>query len=246
MLSRHRRHGSCNIYGIESMKGELTFDNSGFGLGFFEDDGKTLSHFLWAAAKDENGPYRIRMLIYRTRDQFLELMAVIKSLGDQVHSVRMREPAQVQLQDLIVTPFRHYNITERSEYRADNQAYAYWQMRICDLDACLAATHLRGEPVRFNLALRDPIEDYLDADEPWRGVGGEYVVTLGPESSAQAGADAALPTLHADVGPFTRMWLGVRPATGLAMTDDLHVPEELLEALDKILCLPTPHPEWDF
>lgn len=246
MFNRHRRHGSCNVYGIESLKGELTFDKNGFGLGYFEDDGQTLSHFLWAHSKDENGPYRIGMLIYKTRAQFMELMAVMKGLGDQVHAVRMREPAHIQLQDLMATPFRRYNITERSDYRADNQAYAYWQVRICDLQACLAATHLWGEPVHFNLSLTDPIENYLDEGEPWRGVGGDYVVTLGPDSGAESGTDGSLPTLHAGVGAFTRLWLGVRPASGLAITDDVDGPDELLDALDRILVLPTPHPDWDF
>ena len=56
-----------------------------------------------------------------------------------------------------------------------------------------------------NLELSDPIEGYLDENASWRGVGGEYVVSLGPESSAKAGADVRLPTLSASVGAFTRM-----------------------------------------
>ena len=246
ILGRRRGHGSCNLYAASSLEAELSWNPRDFGLGYFEDDGKTLSHFLWATSKGENGPYRISFVVYNTGEQFMELMAVVKSLGDQVHAVRMREPAHIQLQDLFETPFRQYNISEKSEFRADNQAYAYWQMRICDLHACLAATHLRGEPVRFNLALRDPIADYLDDDAPWHGVGGEYVVTLGPESSAEAGTDASLPTLRAGVGAFTRLWLGVRPASGLAVTDELAGPDELLAALDEVLCLPAPHPDWDF
>ncbi|MBU7045828.1 MAG: hypothetical protein HXS54_05275, partial [Theionarchaea archaeon] len=50
----------------------------------------------------------------------------------------------------------------------------------------------------------------------------------------------------ASVNAFTRMWLGVRPATGLAVTDNLHGPQELLSDLDHILCIPEPHPDWDF
>ena len=245
-LNRYRTHGGCNVYPVESFRGELTWSKANFGLGYYEDDGQTLSHYLWAGSKGENGPYRIDTLVYNTPEQFLELMAVIKSLGDQVHAVRMHEPAHIQLQDLIVAPFRQYHISEKSDYSADNQAYAYWQMRICDLAACLAVTHLCGEPVRFNLSLRDPIDAYLDAAEPWRGVGGDYIVTLGPDSAAQPGSDPNLPTMHASVNAFTRMWLGVRPATGLAITDDLEGPAELLADLDKVLCLPVPHTDWDF
>jgi hypothetical protein len=119
-------------------------------------------------------------------------------------------------------------------------------MRICDLQGCLAQTHLPGEAVQFNLTLSDPIERFLDEGSPWRGVGGEYVVTVGPASSAEPGQDAALPTLQASVGAFTRMWLGVQPATGLAVTDDLRGPEGLLVALDTVLKLPAPHIDWDF
>jgi hypothetical protein len=48
------------------------------------------------------------------------------------------------------------------------------------------------------------------------------------------------------VGAFTRMWLGVCPATRLAVTDNLRGPQGLLDDLDRILCIPEPHPDWDF
>ena len=75
---------------------------------------------------------------------------------------------------------------------------------------------------------------------------GEYIVTLSPESSARPGTDPGLPTLAASVGAFTRMWLGVRPASGLAYTDDLSGPPELLSRLDRVVSLPQPKTEWDF
>ncbi|MCD4827982.1 MAG: hypothetical protein K8R90_00945 [Candidatus Cloacimonetes bacterium] len=40
------------------------------------------------------------------------------------------------------------------------------------------------------------------------------------------------------------MGLGVRPATGLAITDELEAPRELLAALDQLLRLPQPHLDW--
>jgi len=42
-----------------------------------------------------------------------------------------------------------------------------------------------------------------------------------------------------------RLWLGVRPATSLAMTDSLEAPADLLEQLDEVVCLPTPKPDWN-
>jgi hypothetical protein len=126
------------------------------------------------------------------------------------------------------------------------EAYAWWQMRICDLSACLAQTRLPWGELRFNLRLSDPIEKYLDEKLAWRGVAGAYVVTLGAQSAAERGYDAALPTLTASVNAFTRLWLGVRPATGLAVSDDLQGPPELLEALNEVLRIASPKPDWDF
>ena len=51
-----------------------------------------------------------------------------------------------------------------------------------------------------------------------------------------------LPELKASVGAFTRLWLGVRPATGLVVTDDLHGSPELLAQLDQVVRVPVPAP----
>jgi hypothetical protein len=194
----------------------------------------------------ESGPYNVEWMAFQTSEQFLELMALLKSLGDQVRLVKMREPQGIQLQDLIEQPFKQRQVSEKSKFESDMHAAAYWQMRICDLLGCMERTHLRGEEVRFNLKLVDPIETSLDEEAPWHGITGDYVVTLGPSSGAELGTDKSLPTLKASVGTFTRMWLGVRPATGLAITDELSGPQELLKKLDWTLHLPDPRPDWDF
>jgi hypothetical protein len=185
-------------------------------------------------------------MAYQTPAQLLELLALLKNLGDQVYLVKMNEPPGIQMQDLLAKPFRHRRISDQSKYANRMSASAYWQLRMCDVAGCLARTHLRSETVRFNLKLSDPIARYLDADAPWRGIAGEYVVTLGELSAAVRGADANLPTLTASVGAFTRMWMGIRPATSLAVTDDLSASPALLETLDWTLRLPTPHLNWDF
>ena len=246
MLARRRGHGGCNLLPPELIRGEMLWADNGFGLGYFDGPDGDLTHFVWCSANGEHGPYTVDMRAYQNWDQFLELMALLKNLEDQVRLVRMREPGGIQLQDLIEYPFRQRQVTEKSEFASVNRASAYWQLRICDLPGCLAQTHLRGGEVRFNLKLSDPIEAYLDADAAWRGVAGDYVITFGPASGAEPGRDPSLPTLTASVGAFTRMWLGVRPASGLAVTDELAGPPELLEALDWALRLPQPKPDWDF
>ncbi len=246
-LARRQGHGACNLTPSEITRAEMRWADNGFGLGYCDGPNGELTHHLWCQTKNvEQGPYEIVWMSYQTADQFLELMALLKSLGDQVRLIKMREPQGIQLQDLIEQPFKQHQVSEGSKFASGIRAIAYWQMRICDLPGCLERTHLPMGPVRFNLRLTDPIERMLDDDAPWHGVSGEYIVTLGPTSGAERGRDDTLPTLTASVGAFTRLWLGVRPATGLAITDELSGPMELLERLDRILCLPDPKPDWDF
>jgi len=246
LLTRRRVHGSVSFVPAEIIQAELKYSKSGFGLGYYDGPNGELTHHVWCRAKGEHGPYSVQWLSYQTMDQFLELMALLKNLGDQVRLVRMREPPGIQVQDLIAQPFKQRQITRRGEYEAAASAMAYWQVRICDLAGCMQHTHLYGEPVRFNLRLSDPIERFLDEDAPWRGIGGEYVVQLGPLSEAVPGQDRSLPTLEASVGAFTRLWLGVGPASGLAATDELSGPAALLADLERALLLPSPKVDWDF
>ena len=240
MMNRRMTHGGCRLHPAELLQVELNHSEKSFLLGYCDGPDGELTHFFWASDDEEHGPCYIHMFAYQNHDQLMELLALIKSLGDQIRLFQIVEPPDVQFQDLIRQPFRARMVSEKGPFNTLIRGDGYWQARICDLAACMSKTHLDGPPARFNLTLRDPIEKYLDADAPWRGISGEYVIALGPESSAEPGADPALPTLDATVGAFTRMWLGVRPATGLAVTDDLDGPPELLSALDRTLRLPVP------
>jgi len=240
-LARRLGHGGVHVTSAAFTRESMGMSDNGFGLGY--DEG----HHFWCTAKDtELGPYIVHWLCYRTPTEFLELMALLRNLGDQVRLIQLAEPAQMQIQDLVSAPLSQRQITFNGRFQARSSALAYWQMRICDLPAALARTHLVGEPLRFNLTLNDPVERYLSDDASWRGIGGEYVVSLGAQCEALTGQDAALPTLAASVGAFTRLWLGVRPASGLSATDSLSGPTELLDQLDRLFCLPVPSPDWDF
>ncbi len=244
-LARLRGHGSITLP-AETTHGELLRAENGFGLGYADGPNGELTHYFWCHAPAvEHGPYFVSSVVYRTREQFLELLALIRSLGDQVRLVRTFEPQGIQLQDLMLHPFRQRAVSYRSEFEAGIRATAFWQLRILDLSACLERTHLRGGEVRFNLHLDDPIAASLDAESPWRGIAGDYLVALGSSSGAEEGSDPRLPTLEASVGAFTRMWMGVRPATGLSCTDDLRGPETLLQELDELLRLPPPQLGWE-
>lgn len=246
MIHRRRGHGAVNLLPPGNIRAEAAWSDEGFGLGYCDGPDGELTHFIWGQAKEENGPWDIVHCIFQNSEQFHELMCLIKSLGDQVRLIRMREPAGIQLQDMIRHPIRTRIITSKGKYESINRATAYWQSRICDLEAALTKTRLPGVSLRFNLDLHDPIERYLNERFAWRGIGGRYVISLGESSSAVKGQDSKLPVLKASVGSFTRLWLGVRPASGLAITDQLDAEPALLDQLDYAFRLPEPQPGWDY
>jgi len=243
MMGRMAGHGTCCLTPPEFIKGELGFQENGFGLGYYE--GETLTHFFWAVPRGENGPYRITFIAYRNVGELMELLALIKSLGDQVSTVIMREPPHIQLQDLLREPFRNRRNTKASEYANEHRSLAYWQIRALDIAACVSKRRWNGPAVRFNLSLRDPLYELLEG-EPWRGVGGDYVVHVGESSEAAPGQESGLPTLQAGVGAFTRMLFGIVSASKLAVTDELSGPAALLTQLDAAFVLPTARTTWDF
>ncbi|GIT39439.1 MAG: hypothetical protein Ct9H300mP8_06350 [Gammaproteobacteria bacterium] len=63
-----------------------------FGLGYFDGSDGELTHFIWGEAEEENGPYGIEWIAYRTTDQLFELLALIRSLGDQVIQCTCKNP----------------------------------------------------------------------------------------------------------------------------------------------------------
>lgn len=249
-LARLRSHGGCTIDTPLSTCSDVHEDGpGGFGLGYFDGPDGALSHHMWVHPRGsvEHGPYYVYWTAWQTPEQYLELMGVLRNLDDQVPLVYVWESNGVQLQDLAGRPVRDRVVSQGSKFDARMTAFAWWQMRINDVPACVAATTLHAaEPVRFNLRLTDPIESSLDENASWRGVAGDYVITFGPESKAAPGSDAALPTLEASVNAFTRLWLGVRPASALAVTSELTASAELLGALDLALRLPAPNPDWMF
>lgn len=244
MATRHRGHGSMVLTEPRIMRSELTWTEKPFGLGY--RDGVRITHFVYGSTKGEHGPYTITWMGYQQPAQLLELLRMLRELGDQVHLIRMLEPADVQLQDLIDQPMRSRQNLKFPPNVTANNAVAWRQIRILDMPAAVAAFHRPGPTTRFNLTVTDPITTLLAADSEWSGCGGQWTVTFGEESSATPGHTDGLPGLRAGIGAFSRMWFGVRPASGLALTDDLTASPELLAALDETLRLPTAHPGWDF
>ena len=241
-LRRLRPHGGVSLDHLNLTRGGMSEADNGFGLGYRV--GERITHHFWAEAKGESGPYEVWWLAYESTDQMLELLGLLHNLADQVLHVWLQEPPQIQLQDLLEWPFRHRARSRRAEHEHRMWCDATYQVRILDLPACIAAVEARTE-LAFNLELHDPVVRFLPEDG-WRGISGEYRVRLGASSSAEPGSDPGLPTLRAGVGAFSRVWLGVRPAVSVAVTDDLSAPPELLADLDAALALPVPHFNWGF
>ncbi|MBU0595262.1 GNAT family N-acetyltransferase, partial [Candidatus Bipolaricaulota bacterium] len=81
-LRRVRAHGSCSLTPASMTKAEVLWSDNGFGLGYRDDQGD-LSHHFWCTAKEtEHGPNTVLWMAYRTKDEFHELLALLKSLGE--------------------------------------------------------------------------------------------------------------------------------------------------------------------
>lgn len=243
MHNRMKHHGAVCLTPAELTKAELAWQDKGFGLGYYE--GETLTHFFWAEAKDEHGPYDISFFAYRNSDELLELLSLIRSLGDQVSSVSLQEPAHVQLQSLLRQPFRNRRNTRRSEFENVHRSAAWWQLRLLDVNACVQRRKWQGAPFKFNLTLTDPAAAFL-LDSGWQGVGGDYVVQIGESSSARAGSESELPTLSASVNTFSRLLFGIASATEQIVAPDFDAPPALIARLDEAFCLPRMSTSWDF
>jgi hypothetical protein len=245
LLKRMRGHGSCNVLHPELIRFEMAYDPKGFGLGYY-DKGE-LTHHLWLSNQGgENGPLLVYWSAFRSYKQFLELLALLRSIGDQFYLVKMREPPGIQLQEFIQKPFKYQRMTRHGRYESRSRAAAYWQMRILDLEGCIAKTRLPGPVLSFNLELSDPIGGLLPERRGWRGVEGSYTVRVGERSTIETGKEHRLPTLQAQIGAFTRMWMGAGRASALALTGNLSGPDELIRSLDDKFQIPQPHTDWDF
>ena len=233
MARRARRHGGVTLDPPEVFDAEVHFtEDPFFGMGFRRDG--RLTACVLGTLKDEHGPLRVSVFGYEDDDDLRDLLGLLRSLSDQVHRVLMPEPPGIQLQDVVDRPIRTGE-PDAPGFRPWHHAMAWYQARILDLERCIAARTWTGEPVELDLTLTDPLSD---AGLPWKGVAGDHTLTIGAPSTARAGHRGGLPVLRASVSAFSRLWFGVRPATGLAITDDLDAPRALLEALDDAFQLP--------
>lgn len=246
LLRRHRGHGSVMVELPALVPEALAELERPVGLGFRSDDGR-LTHCLLGSMAGHHGPLTVEWLIYEEPHQLRDLLGLLRALGDQVRSVTIsREPSGVQLQALLAEPMRQLSQANfGASARPLHTAWSKVQWRLLDLASCIEACALPGINLTFGLRLHDPLVERSGAT--WPGIGGDYTVHLGEESGVTDGLPTgSAPVLDASVGAFTRLWLGVRPATGLTITDQLAGPPEILTALDVAFRLPPPLSDWPY
>jgi hypothetical protein len=239
LSTRLKHHGAVVIDAPDFMHVEWAAVDNPFALGYRDENGR-LTHFFFAELDGENGPFKLGPIAYETTGQLMELLRLLRELGDQIHAVRMDEPAQLQLQTLIDNPIRQRNRTLKSELESGNRALAWWQFRVIDLAACVGARHWSGDPVSFNLRMFDPVTQFLTdrTSGTWQGIGGDYTITVAATSRVTPGHQDGNSLLTCDVGAFSRLWFGVCPASSLELTDRFEAPTGLLGELDRALRLP--------
>jgi len=236
-----RSHGAAAFDGTGDTEADMLWYAGGYVLGFEADDGD-LSHCVSVVRKGESGPDRVRWFAFQTREQLHELLSVLKSLADSLYALRIADPPGVQLQDLIDRPFESAAKRKGGSFHNPDLSSAWDQWRILQPEAAFEGARAAG-PLSFVVDLVDPIEQHLE-ERPWRGLSGRWTVELGERCAMHRGG--AEPGLRASVGAFSRWWLGVRPASHLALTDDFDASGALIEDLDRAWRPPAPRNDWEF
>jgi len=255
-LTSIKFHGDCMLTPVHMSKIEMDLGKNGFGLGFRDKNG-ILTHHMWIVTENpEHGPYTVYWSAYQSKLQLLELLELINRLSDQIESISMHEPPGIHLQDFIKRPFHMQRITEGGKYTNNSRTSAYWQARILNIQPCIKALKLPSlsdnQHISFNLELEDPLESLLTeagaspASTGYSGCAGSYIVSLGPESHIRPGTKKGLPTLRSSINSFTRLWLGVLPASSLSAAALIDISPELEADLDEHITLPEPKRLWDF
>ena len=249
MCARNKVHGSVILEPPELVQSEFGFNEGCFALGY-RDEAGVLTHFVLLKPKGERGPFRVLLIGYQNSDQLLELLSLLKSLADQVYSVILIEPPEVQMQDLLERPFRNMTLTHKSEHQAEHESFAWWQFRILDVPGCVQALPASQGSTRLQLDISDPLDSLLPAEDSWRGVGGQYVLELGSTNQATpltSPLDESQPILRCSVNAFSRWLWGVQPASGLAISDDFELRGPLeYSSLDRHILHRDPRTGWDF
>ena len=126
------------------------------------------------------------------------------------------------------------------------RSIAYQQLRICNLENCIKAVKYQGESYSFNLSLTDPINDFLEEGDKVYTCEGDFTVTIGTESSIKNGLIESLPLIKGNINGFTRLWIGIIPATTIGLVEDLQIDDVLIDNLVNTFYKPEARSDLDY
>ncbi|MFW5688677.1 MAG: GNAT family N-acetyltransferase [Spirochaetota bacterium] len=242
-LARRRVHGSVALYPPETTRLVASHNPLDFGLGFRDEASGELTHHFWVHTENSgSGPYRVLWTSYSTIAQFVELLGLIRNLGDQLYTFWIAEPAGVQIQDFLHRPFRRHQQGRRGEFETHNLATANFQYRILDVERAFTAAAAQTALPPFAMRVTDPVSRYLHEHEGWQGVAGDYRVDASGARRVSEGIREVNVTIS--VGDLTRAWLGVVPISTLRDTRPLAIDTALAAELDRAFSGPAPRTDW--
>lgn len=249
-LRRMRGHGSVNIISPNHTRCGMLESKESRGLGFYDESGE-ISHHIWGRIEDEHGPFYVWWTAYRSHEEFMELLSLLRSLADQVHLVHMEEPPGIVLQDFLKTPFKFRRSTAKGKFEQTIITGAASQLRLLDIPRAVEKMSLptavgARSSLEFNLIIEDPVERYLPEDASWRGCGGSYVVRLGERCQAEPGEGKGLPEVRIGIGGFSQLWSGARTVEHLHLRGVLKTDPDTRDRLGSLISLPLPDFEWLF
>ncbi len=248
VLSRHRTHGGVVIGGERSSNAAVNLDHEVTIYGYRTDG--AISHWMAVEHNDENGPDRVVAWAYERPEQCLELLRLIQEWGDQVDLIGFIEPVWMQAQDLDAEPGHNSRRTKGSKVHVRTEADAWWQIRILDLQACISAMAPVSEPFDVVVEIDDPVADHLvesGFSGSWKPLTGVWRFSFGDTHSVQRLPSGGEVTLVTSINALSRWWLGVMPASALAVMGQMDADVQTLALLDSLTAhLPRPQPGWDF
>ncbi len=249
VINRHRTHGGVVIGGERSTVAAVNIDHEVSIYGYRTDG--VISHWMAVEHNDENGPDRLVAWAYQSPQQCLELLRLIQEWGDQVDLIRFIEPVWMQAQDFDTEPGHNYRRTKGSTFHVRTEADAWWQIRIVDLETCIAAMAPVTEPFDVVVRLEDPVEGHLAQSGftgSWLPLSGLWKFSFGATHTAERLTHTATDVdLRTSINALSRWWLGVLPASALGIIGQMDADDHVLRRLDSLTArLPRPQPGWDF
>lgn len=233
---RPRTHGGVVVHDEGFTRGEYLWTEERMTLGLHDEDGRLVG-VLIGKATGEHGPLEVYVLVGETSDELLELVGLLRQLGDQYRLVWLADPPELVLEDLLDQPYRHRFTSKGAAHPHQITAGAWWQLRVLDLVAVTAALPASSTDVTVVVDVQDPL---AAGDDGWDGVHGRWRLSFGAAPTAER-TDAAA-DIVAGAGAVSRLLTGVAKASHLALSDHLDGPPDVLAALDDAITLPEPQP----